>query len=73
MTFKITDSSSKAYIGKLMYVNGNEIKIGKTLFTEASREDSELQNAIDSRDSLRIWKNDNPLSSGTYIFNYELN
>ena len=69
-TYKITDASSKKNIGKLMYINGNEIKIGRTLFNEADNDD--LKDALEDKKYLRLWKKDNPSSTGSYIFKYEL-
>lgn len=71
-TYKITDSSSKKNIGKIMTIDGDSIKIGRTLFVEASNEyNNDLKETIENKKALRLWKIDNLASTGTYIFTYE--
>jgi len=72
-SYKITDSSSKKNIGKLMTIYGDKIKIGRTLFTNASDVDKgDLEKRIQDKKYLRLWREDNPLSTGTYVYSYEL-
>ena len=76
-SYKITDSSSKKNIGKVMNIDGNKITIGRTTFTSATDvyEDNQkelLQKRIQDKKYLRLWRDDNPESTGTYIWSYEL-
>ena len=76
-SYKITDSSSKKNIGKVMNINGDKITIGRTTFSSATDvfEDNQkelLKKRIQDKKYLRLWRDDNPLSTGTYIYSYEL-
>ena len=71
-TYKITDSSSKKNIGKIMTIDGDSIKIGRTLFVEASNVyNNNLKETVENKKALRLWRTDNIASTGTYIFTYE--
>ena len=71
-TYKITGSSSKKNIGKIMTIDGDCIKIGRTFFIEASNfYRNNLTETIENKKALRLWKESNSASTGTYIFSYE--
>ncbi len=71
-TYKITSCSSKKNIGKLMIIEGNYIKIGRTLFLEASNVyHNNLKETIKNNKALRLWRENNAGSTGTYIYSYE--
>ena len=76
-SYTITDASSKKNIGKVMNIDGVKITIGRTTFTSADNvyEDNQkelLNKRIQDKKYLRLWKDDNPESTGTYICSYEL-
>tara|TARA_R110002073_G_scaffold135911_1_gene284297 strand:+ start:548 stop:796 length:249 start_codon:yes stop_codon:yes gene_type:complete len=76
-SYRITDASSKKNIGKVMNIDGVKITIGRTTFTSADNvyEDNQkelLNKRIQDKKYLRLWKDDNLESTGTYICSYEL-
>ena len=75
-SYKITDSSSKKNIGKVMNIDGDKVIIGKTTFKSAhtflDNKEELFQKRIQDKKYLRLWRDDNPLSTGTCIYSYEL-
>ena len=71
-TYEIISSSSKKNIGKIMTIEGDSIKIGRTLFVEASNVyRNNLDETLENKKALRLWKEDNVSSTGTYIYTYD--
>ena len=71
-SYKIISSSSKKNIGKTMTIEGDCIKIGRTLFVEASNVyHNNLDETIKNKKALRLWREDNVSATGTYVYSYK--
>tara|TARA_R110000824_G_scaffold22444_1_gene82121 strand:- start:284 stop:532 length:249 start_codon:yes stop_codon:yes gene_type:complete len=76
-SYKITNASNKINIGKVMNIDGDKIIIGRTTFSSATDvfEDNQkelLQKRIQDNKYLRLWRDDNPESTGICVYSYKL-